>query len=64
MYSFFQGTLIYNICSQCMIYDIYIYLFVITLDYAIRQAIEGREEELGFELSKRRNYRHPAIKLK
>ena len=37
------------------------YLFVITLDYAIRQAIEDREEELGFELSIRRSSRHPAI---
>ena len=39
------------------------YLFVITLDYAIRLAIKGREEELGFELSKRRSPRHPAIHL-
>ena len=39
------------------------YLFVITLDYAIRQALEGREEELGFEISKRRSSRHPAIHL-
>ncbi len=26
------------------------YIFVIMLDYALRQAINGREEELGFQL--------------
>ncbi len=26
------------------------YLFVIVLDYAFRTAIDGREEELGFQL--------------
>ena len=33
------------------------YLFVIILDYALRSAIEGREEELGFHLIKRRSRR-------
>ncbi|XP_072046557.1 uncharacterized protein [Amphiura filiformis] len=31
------------------------YLFVIVLDFALRIAIEGNEEELGFHLEKRRN---------
>ena len=33
------------------------YLFVIILDYALRSAIEGKEEELGFHLTKRRSRR-------
>ena len=33
------------------------YLFVIVLDYALREAIDGREEELGFHLTKRRSRR-------
>ena len=33
------------------------YLFIIVLDYALRKAINGREEELGFCLKKRRSRR-------
>ncbi len=33
------------------------YLFVIMLDYALRQAIDGREEELGFQLVRRQSRR-------
>ena len=33
------------------------YLFVIVLDFALRIAIEGREEELGFHLDRRRSRR-------
>ena len=33
------------------------YIFVIMLDYALRQAINGREEELGFRLSRRQSRR-------
>ncbi len=33
------------------------YLFVIMLDYALRQAIGGREEELGFQLVRRQSRR-------
>ena len=33
------------------------YLFVIVLDYALRMAIEGKEGDLGFQLSKRRSRR-------
>ena len=33
------------------------YLFVIVLDYALRIAIEGQEEELGFHLERRRSRR-------
>ena len=33
------------------------YLFVIVMDYALRMAIEGKEEDLGFQLSKRRSRR-------
>lgn len=31
------------------------YLFVIVLNYALREAIEGKEEELGFQLERRRS---------
>ena len=38
------------------------YLFAIVLDYAMRKAIGGREEELGFKLDRRRSRRqHPVI---
>ena len=33
------------------------YLFVVVLDYALRMAIDGREEDLGFQLEKRRSRR-------
>ena len=33
------------------------YLFVIVLDYALRMAIEGREEELGLQVERRRSRR-------
>ena len=33
------------------------YLFVIVLDYALRTAIDGREEDLGFHLEKRKSRR-------
>ena len=36
------------------------YLFVIVLDYALRKAIIGREEELGFLLESRRSRRYQA----
>ena len=29
------------------------YLFAIVLDYAMRQALEGKEEELGFPIERR-----------
>ena len=37
------------------------FLFAIVLDYAMRKALEGREEELGFKLEKRRSRRHPPV---
>ena len=38
------------------------YLFAIVLDYAMRKAIGGREEELGFKLDRRRSRRqHPVV---
>ena len=38
------------------------FLFAIVLDYAMRQALQGREEELGFKLDRRRSRRkHPTI---
>ena len=38
------------------------YLFVIILDYALRKAIKGREEELGFTIVPRRIRRvHPIV---
>ena len=39
------------------------YLFIIVLDYALRKAIGGREQELGFTLTPRRSSRHPAVVL-
>ena len=33
------------------------YLFVIVLDYALRMAIEGKEEDLGFQLTRRQSRR-------
>lgn len=39
------------------------FLFIIVLDYALRKAIAGREEGLGFTLKPRRSSRHPAVML-
>ena len=39
------------------------FLFVVALDYALRKAISGREQELGFEITPRRSTRHPAVTL-
>ena len=39
------------------------FLFIIVLDYALRQAIVGREESLGFTIKPRRSSRHPAVML-
>ena len=39
------------------------YLFVIVLDYAMRQATQGKEQELGFTLRRRQGRRTPAICL-
>ena len=33
------------------------YLFVVVLDYALREAVEGREDQLGFQLLKRKSRR-------
>ena len=37
------------------------FLFIIVLDYVMRQAINGYEEQLGFELDRRRSSRIPPI---
>ena len=39
------------------------YLFAIVLDYAMRQALEGKEEELGFPIERRRSRRHKPIMI-
>uniref|UniRef100_A0A3B1IYM6 Reverse transcriptase domain-containing protein n=1 Tax=Astyanax mexicanus TaxID=7994 RepID=A0A3B1IYM6_ASTMX len=39
------------------------FLFIIVLDYALRKAINGREQELGFTLSPRKSSRYPAVVL-
>ena len=39
------------------------FLFVIVLDYALRKAIGGKEDELGFTLKPRKSRRHPKIVL-
>ena len=35
------------------------FLFIIVLDYALRKAISGREEELGFTINPRKSRRRP-----
>ena len=35
------------------------FLFVIVLDYALRKALTGREEGLGFTITPRKSSRHP-----
>ena len=37
------------------------YLFVIVLDYVLRETFKGREEALGFKLHRRRSRRVPAV---
>ena len=39
------------------------YLFIIILDYALRKAINGREEELGFTITPRKSRRHNPITI-
>ena len=39
------------------------FLFVIVLDFALRKAISGREQELGLTLTPRRSRRQPAVVL-
>ena len=39
------------------------YLFVIVLDYAMRQATEGKEEELGLTIKPRQSRRVPAVSI-
>ena len=39
------------------------FIFVIVLDYALRKAINGNEEELGFTLSERRSRTDPATSI-
>ena len=39
------------------------FLFIIVLDYALRKAISGREQDLGFTLTPRRSRRHPTVVL-
>ena len=37
------------------------YILAIVLDYAMRRAIDGREEELGFKVDRRRRSRHHPV---
>ena len=39
------------------------FLFIIVLDYAMRKAMAGKEEELGFTITPRRSRRHPKVVL-
>ena len=51
-------TDLFGIISGCLQGDTLApYLFVIVLDYALREAIESKEEELGFHLEKRKGMR-------
>ena len=57
-------TQYFNICAGVMQGDTLApFLFVIVLDYALRKAVTGREEDLGFTLVKRRSKRNPALCL-
>ena len=57
-----SDTQYFNICAGVMQGDTLApFLFVIVLDYALRKAITGREEDLGFTLVKRRSKRYPAL---
>ena len=35
------------------------FLFIIVLDYAMRKAMDGNEEDLGFTITPRKSRRHP-----
>ena len=39
------------------------FLFIIVLDYALRKATAGREDELGFTITPRTSRRHPKVTL-
>ena len=39
------------------------FLFIIALDYTLRKAINGREQELGFTITPRKSRRSPAVAL-
>ena len=39
------------------------FLFIIVLDYALRKAVAGREEELGFTITPRQSRRHAKVVL-
>ena len=39
------------------------FLFIITLDYAMQQVIDGHKEEFGFEVTKRQSRHKPATYL-
>ena len=57
-------TQYFNICAGVMQGDTLApSLFVTVLDYALRKAVTGREEDLGFTLVKRQSKRHPALCL-
>lgn len=44
-----------------LLHHIFLSLCSIVLDYAMRQATQGKEDELGFTLWRKRNRRIPAI---
>ena len=39
------------------------FLFIIVLDYALRKAIAGREDGLGFTICPRKSRRHPKVTI-
>ena len=39
------------------------FLFIIVLDFAMRKAILGKEQELGFTIQQRRSSRYPAVAI-
>ena len=39
------------------------FLFVLIVEYAMRQAIDGHVEQLGFEITPQKSQQHPAIKV-
>ena len=39
------------------------FLFIIVLDYALKKAIRGREQDLGFTLTPRKSRQYPSVVL-
>lgn len=56
-----EGKYFLESCRVTLWHHIFLSLCSIVLDYAMRQATQGKEDELGFTLRRKRNRRIPAI---